>query len=403
MSILPETIYHRCRALPRRENGRFRAVPEGMEGMGMKPGKLALCTLLASALAACAEEPPPPPERIRAVKTIVVSESAGSQKRQFPGVVEPVDTSSISFEVSGTVQEVRVDAGADVDVGQVLAVLDRKPFELNVTSAEAALSRAQAQIDEAKSNYDRERRIYAQDPGATTQKRIDQARANYESKRQSVNYARAQLDLARRDLKKTALVAPFEGTIATRNVEPFEEINRGQAVFDLFAEGAMQVAVQIPENMIEDVYVGQPAEIRLPTLDNRVLHGAVTEVGSAAQGANTFPVKATIGASDGRIRPGITAELSLLLPKNYEADAYLVPLTALAPGEGAASAYVFVFDPESSTVRRVPVVERGIVGNLAAIAGDIEPGGIVVVAGVSFLSDGQKVKLLETATSASGG
>jgi RND family efflux transporter MFP subunit len=354
-------------------------------------------------LSACEKEVDEPPERIRAVKTIVVIERASGETRQFPGVIEPVETSSISSEVSGIVQEVNVDAGDAVNAGQVLAVLDRKPFELIVASAKAGLSRAQAQVDEAKSNYDRERRIYAQDSGATTEKSVERARAGYESKRQSVNYARAQLDLARRDLEKTALLAPFEGTVAARDVEPFEEVRRGQSIFELYSEGAMQVAVQVPENMIEDVYVGQPAAIRLPTLGDLVLHGAVTEVSSAARGANAFPVKATIGASDSRIRPGITAELSLLLPGQFDQDAYHVPVTALAPGEDQSSSSLFVFDPATSTVHRIAVVNRGLVGDLAAIAGEIGPGDIVVVAGVSFLSDGQKVKLLETAPPASGG
>lgn len=374
-------------------------------GKAMMPGRVILAAVLAGALAACGEEPPPPPERIRAVKTIVISERAGGQSRQFPAVVEPVDTSSISFEVSGIVQEVRVDSGQNVDAGQVLAVLDRKPFELNVTSAKAGLSKAQAQLKEAKSNYDRERRIYAQDPGATTQKSIDRARAGWESRRESVSYARAQLELAQRDLEKSVLLAPFEGTIAERNVEPFEEVRRGQPIFELFAEGAMQVAAQIPEDMIEEVYVGQPAEIRLPILGDRVLQGGVSEVGSAARGANAFPVKATIGASDSRIRPGITAELSLLVPRHSDEDAFLVPMTALAPGEGEGelNASLFVFDPATSTVHRTAVATRGIVGDLVAIAGAIEPGDIVVVAGVSFLSDGQTVKLLDTSRSPRGG
>jgi RND family efflux transporter MFP subunit len=362
-----------------------------------------LGTVLVTVLSACAEEPPPPPERIRAVKTVVIFERASGHARQFPGVVEPVDTSNISFEVSGAVQTVHVDAGDAVDVGQVLAVLDREPFELNVTSAKASLSRTRAQVEEAKSNYDRERRIYAQDPGATTTKAVERARADYESKRQSVSYAQAQLNLALRDLEKAELRAPFAGIIAVRDVEPFEEVHRGQSIFELFVEGAMQVAVQIPENTIEDVYVGQPAEIRLPTLDNRVLGGAITEVSSAAQGANAFPVKATIGASDSRIRPGITAELSLLLPGEFDQDAYLVPMTALAPREGESSAYVFVFDSSTSTVQRAEVVTRGIVGNLVAIAGEIAPGDVVVVAGVSFLSEGQTVKLLESAPPPGGG
>ncbi len=161
-------------------------------------------TLLVAALtSACEKDVVEPPERIRAVKTIVVAERASGQMRKFPGTVQPVDTSSISFEVTGLVHEIGVSRGDKVKEGEVLAVLDKKPFELNVESAKAALSRAQARLTEKKSGYDRERRIQSQDPGATTQKAVDQARAAYESTRQNVSYNRAQLDLAKRDLAKT--------------------------------------------------------------------------------------------------------------------------------------------------------------------------------------------------------
>ena len=109
-------------------------------------------TLLAAVfLSACEKEVVEPPERIRAVKTIVVAERASGQLRKFPGTVEPVDTSSISFEVTGLIHEIRVDRGDKVKEGEVLAVLDKKRFELNVESAKAALSRARAQLKEKKS------------------------------------------------------------------------------------------------------------------------------------------------------------------------------------------------------------------------------------------------------------
>jgi multidrug efflux pump subunit AcrA (membrane-fusion protein) len=88
-------------------------------------------------VAACREAPPPPPERIRAIKAITVSEQAAGKLRQFSGVVEAADSSSISFEVAGNVREVRVDVGDRINKGQVLAVLDKRTYNLNVKAAEA--------------------------------------------------------------------------------------------------------------------------------------------------------------------------------------------------------------------------------------------------------------------------
>lgn len=353
-------------------------------------------TLLAAVfISACEKEVVEPPMRIRAVKTIVVSERASGQLRKFPGTVEPVDTSSISFEVTGLIHEIRVDRGDKVKEGEVLAVLDKERFELNVESAKAALSRAKAQLKEKKSGYERERRIQNMDPGATTQKAVEQARAAYESSRQNVSFNQAQLDLAKRDLEKTALRSPFDGIVSARHVEPFEEVTRGKPVLQLFVEGAMEVAVSVPENMIGDVYVGLRGEVRVPNRPDDVYQAVVSKVGSAATSANAFPVEANITDADEHVRPGMTAELSLLFSRGEEELAYLLPLQSIAPGaaEGARF-FVYVFDPETSTVRKAAVEGKGMIGDQAIITRGIAPGDVVVVAGVPFLRDGQEVKLM---------
>jgi len=355
---------------------------------------LALAILLISA---CRGEVGEPVERVRAVKTILVADRASGQLRKFPGTVEPTDSSRLSFEVSGLVQKVNASAGDRFEEGEVLAVMDKKPFELNVESARAALSRARAQFAERESAYERERRIQAQDAGATTQRAVDQARAAYESSRQSVSYARAQLDLARRDLQNTDLRAPFDGVVSVRHIEAFEEVGRGQPAFDLFVEGAMEATVAIPENTIGDVFLGLRGEVRLPTRD-RVFHAAVSEIGSAATAANAFPVKATITDADEDVRPGMTAELTLQFALEEEGrSGYLVPVQALAPGLTSDDRQVFLYDADTSTVRKTPVQGAALVGDQVIITSGIAPGDVVVVAGVPFLRDGQPVTLMNPA------
>ena len=358
---------------------------------------LFLLILFASA---CKEATPPLIERIRSVKTIVVAKPAGSELRKFPGTVKAVNTASLSFEVGGLVQTVRVDIGDKVKKGWLLAALDKKPFELNVESSKAALSRAHAKFNEKKSAYDREVRIQAQDPGATSQRAVDQALAAYESTRQDVSYYQAQLDLTKRDLEKTSLRAPFDGVVSVRTVEPFEKVQPGQAVVELFVEGAMEVEIMVPENLIGNVSTGLRGKVRLPNRVDKTYRAVVSYVGSAATSANAFPVKATIKDTDQFVQPGMTAELSLEFHRGSRETAYLVPLLALAPGVGDVWS-IYLFDPRTSTVRRTAVEGKGIVGNQAVITKGIEPGDRVVVAGVSFLQDGQKVKLAEKLSSSS--
>jgi multidrug efflux pump subunit AcrA (membrane-fusion protein) len=124
-------------------------------------------------------------------------------------------------------------------------------------------------------------------------------------------------------------------------------------------------------------------------------------VGSAATSANAFPVEANINDADEHVRPGMTAELSLLFSRGEDELAYLVPLESVVPGAAKGGRfYVYVFDPETSTVRKTAVEGKGMIGDRGIITGGIAPGDIVVVAGVPFLRDGQEVKLMNPSQAA---
>ncbi len=354
-----------------------------------------ICLLLIPAfLVGCEKDVTEPEERIRSVKTIVVGDLAANQLRKFPGTIEPVESSQLSFEVDGIVQAVRVDVGDRFEKGDVLANLDNQSYRLSVESAKAALSRASAMLEEKQSAYDRETRIQAEDPGATTQKAVDEARAAYESQVQEVTYSQARLQLALRDLAHTELIAPYDGTVSARFVEPSEVASRGMHMLEIYAEEAMQVSVSIPEQIIGDVNTGLEGQAVLNNLPDEPFVATVSEVGSAATAANAYPVTAVIENADERVRPGMTAELLLTFVDDAMQSAYLVPMQAFLPGIQEVEKFVYLFDAQSSTVRKTEVQIAGIQGDEVVVIDGISPGDVLVVAGVPFLRDGQKVKLM---------
>jgi RND family efflux transporter MFP subunit len=332
-------------------------------------------------IAACREAPPPPPERIRAIKTITVSEQAAGKLRQFSGVVEAADSSSISFEVAGNVREVRVDVGDRINKGQVLAVLDKRTYNLNVKAAEAEVGRAKVKLADKRNDLDRAA--------------LDNSQAAVDGAINQVQFAKSQLKLALRDLDKTVLRAPFDGVIATRNVEPFFEVARGQKLFDVFKNTGMEVAISIPEDAIDDIDMDQKGEIRFPVFADRTYHGRVTEISKVAGTANAFPIKLTIEDPDQRIRPGMTARVTLLLAGDDQKAAYLAPLSAIAQRGDTTKGFVFVYDPQTSTVKKTQIESGSVRDDNVVIADGVKEGDIIAVAGVSFLEDGQKVKLME--------
>jgi RND family efflux transporter MFP subunit len=298
--------------------------------------------------------------------------------------------------VFGNVHELRVDVGDTVNKGQLIATLDKQKFELSVESAQAGLGRAKAQLTEKRKDLDRLGRIKKLDPGAVSQAAIDQSEAAYKSAQENVSFTTSKLNLAKRDLRKTDLIAPFDGIISKRYVDVFREVKRGQPIFDIYIQGAMEAIIDIPETSIDDIYIGLRGEIQLPKDPDRIYHGSVSEISSAAGAASTFPVKVSILDAGGQIRPGMSAQVNLLLSQEDVESGYLIPISALAAGDEKSMAYVFVFDPETSTVKKTPVkTPAGLVDNNVAVKAGVRPGDIIAVAGVSFLEDGQKVKLME--------
>jgi len=351
---------------------------------------LFLATFLVSS---CDEPPPPTVEKIRAIKTIVVADRGTGQSRRFPGVMEAVDTSSLSFEVGGNTREILVDVGDRVTTGQVLATMDDTPFQLNVEAAEAEVSRAKANLAEKKTEFDRQDTLYKKD--WVSKAAWDQAKAAYDSFLSQVSYANSKLNLARRDLEKTQLRAPFDGVIAAREADPFQEVARGQKIFDIYIEGAMQVRLSVPETSIQQINLGLPATITFPNENVAPQEGRVSEVGTVASEANAFIVKVTLTTPPESLRPGMTAEAAMLFGDDTGTTSFLLPLTAIAPGEAPNQGYVFVFDEGTSTVKKTPVHGAGGArDDQVLISEGISAGDVIAVAGVSFLRDGQQVKLL---------
>ena len=332
-------------------------------------------------------------EEIRSLKTITVGESTAGQVRRFSGGVRAVDRSKLSFEVSGNVLAVNVDIGAKVEEGQVLAELDKEPFELEVQKAEADLATAHANVKKQQAEYDRQKLLDAE--GATSERMVERAEFALKEAEASVKSTQSSVDLAKRELTKTVLYAPFKGSIGAREVEPFVEVQRGQKLFEIDADGDQEVAVDIPETVVHLLTVEMPVDVTFPTLPGKVAKGKVTEVGTLAGEGNAFPVKIRLLEPPPQVRSGMTAEATFELKGGDFADGYLVPGVAVRPTTEANRGFAFVYQSDNSTVKQIPVKWLGVKDNMIIVTEGLSPGDVLAAAGVSFLSDGMQVKLME--------
>ena len=170
-------------------------------------------------------------EVVRSIKTITVTEQATEKIFKFSGLVAAVDSSGLSFEVGGQVDSVKVDIGDRVKKEQVLAVLDPEPYQLEVDAINAELIKAKNNVTKTKAEYERQKRIFKE--GAGAKRFVEVSEYEYKAAKSAVDYQIAKLDQAKRDLRKTKLHAPYDGTIAWRAVEPNEEVRTGQKILEI--------------------------------------------------------------------------------------------------------------------------------------------------------------------------
>ena len=356
----------------------------------LKPMIGLLC--LAFVLTACKEKTEIV-EVVRAIKTITVSEQATEQIRKFSGLVAAVDSSGLSFQVGGQVETVKVDIGDRVEKGQVLAVLDQEPYRLEVDAAQAELVKSRANVVNTRAEAERQKRVFDQGAGAKSD--LDAAEYDHKAARSAVNYQISRLNLAKRNLRLTTLLAPYDGAIAWRSVQPHEEVKVGQKVFEIDAKGEMEVQLAVPETTIDRIQLDDPVTVTFPTLPGESVKGRITYIGSAAVKANAFPVKVELIAPDEKIKPGMTAEANLLIKDESQQPGYLVPFQAILPVEDAKQGHAFVYDPETSTVKKTLIHVRGVQHDQAIVHEGLAAGDIIAVAGVSFLADGMTVRLMK--------
>ncbi len=370
---------------------------------------LALSTFVFSG---CAEEPPAVETRIPAVKTQVVTAENGQGARRISAVVEAGTSTTLAFPVGGTVAQVLVEMGDAVSKGQELARIEPAIFEIALRSAEARQSAAQSALLTAQEQFRRIKTLY--DQGIVPGVELDNQRAALKNAESSLKVAQAERIKAQDDLRRTIILAPFDGKISEKNVTAFQEVGAGEAVLKMIGQGGLKARALVPESLVRTLRAGSPVSVGFATLPNERIDGTVAEIGARAEAGNAYPVLISLNQkqADGLgILVGAAANVEFASAGADESPVFLVPLSALAmndiprlaaDGGTGGRAPLFVFLPEQSIVTLRLVEVRDFSGNMLAVSSGLSENDEVVVAGASFLKDGMTVRRWEPETPREG-
>jgi multidrug efflux system membrane fusion protein len=340
-------------------------------------------SLAALSLAACTPAPAPQ-EPVRAVKVVTVGASNFESTPEFAGEVRPRIESRLGFRVAGKLVRRQADLGRRVKAGQVLAQLDPQDLRLAADSARAEVAAAMTNRDLAAADFKR----YA----ALKDQNFISA-AELERRETTLKATQAQLDQAqaqRNQAGYATLVADVAGVVTGVDAEPGQVVSAGTPVVRIAQDGPRDVVFSVPEDKVAMVRIGSDVAIRVWS-GNRNLAGKVREVSASADPVTrTFQVKVSI---DGPDAPALGSTVTVLPQSLGHVGATIIKLpTSALRQEGLATA-VWVLDPRTMLLKSQPVQIATADGNEAVIASGLQPGMVVVVAGVHVLSAGQKVTL----------
>ena len=286
------------------------------------------------------------------VQTATIGRETIVQKVNATGRIQPKTQVRISADVSAKIMKLHVEEGDRVEAGQLLVELDRERYEAAVESAEANVRSAQANAKlvrqnmiKAEKDYERARDVVARKLESQSVLDANNAAyqvevARYESALDQVEQARAALKQAEDSLAKTIIYSPMTGTISDLDKEQGEIAIGSQFQEDIIMIVAdlteMEAQVNVDENDIVGLQLGQQAEIEVDALFGETLEGTVYEIANAAnvndQGSQNqkteFEVKISISGETSRLRPGMTASADITT--QTKTDVVGVPIQSVA-------------------------------------------------------------------------
>ncbi len=305
------------------------------------------------------------------------------------GDVGPADQVSVRPEINGIINFLPVDTGDRVKKGQVMFALDDQDLQTQKSSKLATIEGAKLQLEKTRRNYERNKRLF--DDHLVSQEVYDDAKTDYAMAQNSLDIAQKDLNLVEYQLTKTKIEAPFDCTILTRPVSIGQAVsgsggfNSGTEVLTIANLNDMIVNAHINQADVTRLVPGAEVDIQIESVSGLAMKGEVSRIApqtTIVNGIKGYAARIVIKNIDPRIRPGMTASLSI--PVATADNVIAVPLASVFTEEGQRFVYV-----KNDTGFERRVVQVGVTDyDFAEIQKGLQSGEVVALeqpAGENFL------------------
>jgi RND family efflux transporter MFP subunit len=371
---------------------------------------------------------------VRELPTVAVSKvSTGDLSHALVLTAEfkPFQEVDVMAKVAGYVKQINVDVGDRVTQNQVLATLEVPEMADDLTRANAAVERSQAEVARANDelqraqaahqiadiSYKRLSAVSEKKPGLVAQQEIDDAQskdlvaeAQVSAAKSALAVAQEQVQVNKAEVQKivtlieyTKVVAPFTGVVTKRYADNGSMIQAGTAsqtqampVVRISENSLLRLILPVPESAVPTVHIGQQVEVRVPTL-NRSFPGRVARFADKLSLATrTMDTEVDVPNPNLVLIPGMYAEVDLTLDRRN--DVLAVPTMSI-DHDSDTSGRVMVVTPNNRVESRKITLGIETAQNVEVRSG-LNEGDMVVLSGRSELQPGQEVRPRVTTLSA---
>ena len=320
-------------------------------------------------------------KNIPLITTLEVKEEVFTHYIELQGNVQTKQNVLIYPEMPGILESVFVKEGQKVAKGQVLARIDDGGMS-------SQLAQLQTNVAFAKTNYERQKRLWDQKIGSEIQ--YLQAKTTYEAQQSAVNQLKSQLG-------KATIRAPFSGIID----EVFKERGTvvapgmGAEIFRIVNLSNMYIETEVPETYIGSITENKDVEVNFPVL-GETLNSRIRQVGNYINPSNrSFKIEIGVPNLKGNIKPNLTARLKL---NDYtNANAILIPQSIISEN---ANGEQFIYIIKDKKENNEAVAERLIIetgktqGNLIEVTKNLTSDAEIIMEGARSVNNGQVVKVI---------
>lgn len=323
-----------------------------------------------------------PKEVIRPVKVITVAGSSSNIPLIFPGKTRANQRVELSFKIPGPLVEMSVEEGQFIKKGKLIARILPRDFKINLDAAKARAVNADRQ-------YERYKELYV---------RKQVSKADFDRYKASRDVAAANLEDAKNALKDTYLKAPFDGIVAKRHVQNFEEVQAKQPIVFFQDNSKIEILVDAPENLIVTLEQERKIEAAatFAAAPGKAFPVTLKEYSTEADPqTQTYQVVLIMDQPEGiNILPGMTATVTGKRPETEKMAVQIIIPAISVMEDPQEKAFVWVLKKEGMTVHKTEVTVGEMTGskNILILKG-LTGGEVIVTSGLTKLQEGMKVSI----------